>query len=487
LRNRLRALLSGGTPDLASVKALRTESAAVKLAPITLHLLARAFDLADARSEAVQVLRRACELHPTDFNSAFDLASVLHIGGDLRGAETSYRIARALKPDSSVVHGNLCGLLRQQGRLDEAAACIRDALALDERSAVTHLSCGQVLKDQGDLVGAERHLRKAVALDPGYAKAHDELGSLLLDLGQEGEAATLLRRSIELLPNSSHPHHLLGDLLAQQGKLDDAIASYRTALRLPPLDLVTHNSLGVALHEQGDDAAAVAILREGLAIDPGHAPLNFNLAMRMFDACRYEDALAALQRAASTWEKGTDDFSRQWLANCRERIAMLEPEVKRVEELLAIARGERVAAAPMEAGAAGEFALGRGDFALALQAFERAFTAYPEMLETARCRYQAACCAVQQAGRQAPAGAVVPDAERVQLRKQAREWLVDEIERWRRQMHDHAEVRRDVKAAQRDPLLAGVRDEAALATLPAREAAAWREFWAKVATMLRDG
>jgi eukaryotic-like serine/threonine-protein kinase len=487
LRNRLRAMLGGGAPDLASVKALRREFDVAKLPPISLHLLARAFDLAGSRSDAVQTLRLACNQHPTDFPSAFDLASVLHMAGELTGAEAHFRIARALRPESALVHSNLAALLREQGRFDEAAASIRTALAGDDRNAILHLILGLILRDQGQRVDAERSLRQAIALDPGYGKAHNDLGSLLMDLGRQEEAAAALRRAIELQPDFSDSHTNLGDLLADQGRIDEAIASYRTALQLQPNDLVTCNSLSIALHQQGDDAGAVEILQRGLAIDPNHAPLNFNLAMRLFEECRYEAALAAMRRAEATWTKNTDDFSRQWLANVQKHIASLQPEVDRLDELLAIARGERAAATPMEIGAAAEFALGRGDFALALRALERGFAAHPGLLETASCRYHAARSAVQQAARQAPAGEIVPDGERTQLRERARAWLLDELRRWRAQLGDNPDVRRVVLAAQRDPLLAGVRDAAALAALPTQEAADWRALWQQVAALLRDG
>ena len=487
LRNRLRVLLGGSAPSLASVEALRTEFDVSKLPPISLHLLARAFDLAGARRQAVQVMQIAANEHPSDFSSAFDLASLQMMAGDLPAAEAHYRVARALRPASQLVHTNLAALLRMQGRLAEAAASIRAALAIDDRNAVANLSLGLVLRDQGDRVGAERSLRRAIALDPAYAKAHNDLGSLLMELGRLEEAAVALRQALELQPDFGEALHNLGDVLATRGELDAAIASYRAALQQHPDDPVTCNSLGVALHKQGDDAGAIAILQRGLAKAPDFGPIHFNLALRLFDACRYEEALAALRRAEATWAKGTDEWSRQWLANVRQRIASLQPEVDRLDDLLAIARGERAAATPMEIGAAAEFALGRGDFALALRALERGFAAHPELLETASCRYHAARCAVQQAARQARAGEIVPDAERTQLRERARGWLLDELERWRAQLGDHPDVRRVVLAAQHDPLLAGVREADALAALPTAEAADWRTLWQQVAALLRDG
>jgi hypothetical protein len=77
------------------------------------------------------------------------------------------------------------------------------------------------------------------------------------------------------------------------------------------------------------------------------------------------------------------------------------------------------------------------------------------------------------------------DQERAGLRKQAREWLRAELERWRRVQEKGPDTTRPRTAEEMqdwlgDPDFAGVRGEKALANLPAEERPGWRQLWADV-------
>ncbi len=77
------------------------------------------------------------------------------------------------------------------------------------------------------------------------------------------------------------------------------------------------------------------------------------------------------------------------------------------------------------------------------------------------------------------------DADRANLRNQARAWLEAELATWTKLLGSaNAQQRQAIAATlkhwQQDTDLAGVRDEAALDQLPAAERKAWKSFWAKV-------
>jgi hypothetical protein len=88
------------------------------------------------------------------------------------------------------------------------------------------------------------------------------------------------------------------------------------------------------------------------------------------------------------------------------------------------------------------------------------------------------------------AGAPSGEADRANLRKQARDWLTEELERWRREARDGGpvvllELARALAAWRTDPALSAVRDDAALAKVPADEQKAWRHFWAEAETLTK--
>jgi hypothetical protein len=78
---------------------------------------------------------------------------------------------------------------------------------------------------------------------------------------------------------------------------------------------------------------------------------------------------------------------------------------------------------------------------------------------------------------------------RARLRGEALAWLTAELAQRTRQLHggkasDRAEVQEKMRDWQQDEDLAGVRDAAALARLPAAERRDWQKVWADVAALL---
>ncbi len=77
---------------------------------------------------AKQAYETAREQWPNSAWPVLGLANVQHAGGDLRGAEESYRAALAIEPDNIVANNNLAELLLARGCLDEARAFAARAL-----------------------------------------------------------------------------------------------------------------------------------------------------------------------------------------------------------------------------------------------------------------------------------------------------------------------------------------------------------------------
>src|SRR5262249_52791378 len=102
-------------------------------------------------------------------------------------------------------------------------------------------------------------------------------------------------------------------------------------------------------------------------------------------------------------------------------------------------------------------------------------------------RYNAACAAAQAGCGQGKDGDKVDDGERARLRQQALDWLRADLVLRGKQAEGTPQARAVVlKTLQHwrtDPDLLGVRDESALARLPAEEQSGWRKLWADVAKL----
>ncbi len=106
--------------------------------------------------------------------------------------------------------------------------------------------------------------------------------------------------------------------------------------------------------------------------------------------------------------------------------------------------------------------------------YAAAFAADPKLADDLKAghRYNAACFASLAAAGQGEDAAKLDDAERTRLRKQALEWLRADLALCTKQLEtgkpaDRAEVQQTVRHWQKDTDLAGIRDAAALAKLPA--------------------
>jgi serine/threonine-protein kinase len=120
------------------------------------------------------------------------------------------------------------------------------------------------------------------------------------------------------------------------------------------------------------------------------------------------------------------------------------------------------------------------------------FAAYPKLADDLRSghRYNAACDAALAAASQGQDAAKLDDKERVWLRKQALDWLRADLAQRTKQLEsgqptNRTEVQQTLKHWQQDSDLAGLRDAAALAKLPAQERTGCEKLWADVAALLK--
>ena len=104
-------------------------------------------------------------------------------------------------------------------------------------------------------------------------------------------------------------------------------------------------------------------------------------------------------------------------------------------------------------------------------------------------RYNAACSAALAAAGQGEDAGKLDDKEKARLRKQALDWLRADLALRTKQLEigqaaDRTAMQNALRHWQQDSDLAGLRDPAVLAKLPAEERAAWEKLWADVANLL---
>jgi tetratricopeptide (TPR) repeat protein len=362
-------------------------------------------------------------------------------------AIASYKKAIELDPKNVLFYNVLGHVLAGKGQLDEAIACYRKTIALDPKSVGAHELLGDVLARKGQVDEAIACWRKAAELAPMNAAALSNLGATLTGKGQWDEAILYLKKAIALDPKNAGVLSNLGGALAGKSQWDEAIPYLKKAIALDPKNAGAHNNLGGVLASKGQLDEAIACIQKALALDPNNAAARSSLA-RVGRLAAARDKLAAFQNGSYV------------PAGNAERLDLAEwCWIKKL-------------------------------YHTATRLYVGAFTADPKLADdlSGAHRYIAASSAALAAAGEGEDAAKLDDKEKARLRRQALDWLRADLVLLGKQLEtgrsaDRAAVQRALQDEHHDRNLAGLRDAAALARLPAEERAAWKKLWADVAAL----
>jgi Flp pilus assembly protein TadD len=469
---------SGRVPKSPGVE--RPEAAAVHLN--------RGTDLAGRGQldAAIDEFRTALRLSPDDALAHSNLGAALTSKGDLEGAIAEYRAALKAAFDDGPSHLGLGAALARQGKVDGAIDEFRIGLRLQPEDEPAHLNLGTALAGRGELDAAIDEFRTALRLRPGDALARCNLGAALASKGQPEAAITEYRAALRATPDDAPAHLGLGAALANTGRVEEAIDEFRVALRLCPDDASARLNLGTALASSGQFAAAVGEYRAVLRLHPDDASALVGLGGALQACGEFAGALDAFRRGHSLGARqpGWPYPSGRWVQEA-ERLAALEAR------LPGVLRGGARPADAEEALDLARICAPKGWYAAAARLYQDALARRPEWAYdlAATARYHGACaaaCAGTGRGRDDPP----PDeAARVQWRRQALNWLSDDLTLRAEQLDDgpsptSGAVRQALGHWRSDPALAGLRDGDELARLPEPEQVAFRALWQQVDTLL---
>ncbi len=132
-------------------------------------------------------LDRAIELNPK-MPEAFSLRGrMAFIDSNLALAESSFRSALALDPNSFDALLSLGALLREQGRTDDARPFLEHALRLSPKEVRARYQYAVLCSSEGDDKRAAELLEALIKDMPEYTEAHRSLSSIYFRLGRQAE------------------------------------------------------------------------------------------------------------------------------------------------------------------------------------------------------------------------------------------------------------------------------------------------------------
>ena len=232
----------------------------------------------NTRQEA-DCCREALRLRPDYPEAHNNLAVLLRVGGDDKGAARHYRDALRLRPDYPEAHYNYAILLEARGSIAGAVEHYGEALRLRADYVDAHHSYANLLKARDDLANAEKHYQDALRLRPADPQLHNNYAILLEDQGDAQGAETHYGEAVRLRPEYVEAHYNYAILLENTGQPERARRHYREALRIRPEYPEAHNNLAISLHMTGDLAGAEEHYREALRLRPDDPETHYNYAL----------------------------------------------------------------------------------------------------------------------------------------------------------------------------------------------------------------
>jgi eukaryotic-like serine/threonine-protein kinase len=202
--------------------------------------------------------------------------------------------------------------------LDKSIECFNQALTIDPDYSLaytglanSYITLGAAYRPTENLLPkAEVNAQKALELDRDLAEAHYAMAVTNYvyhwDLAQ---AESELNRSLELNPNFAMANSLLSTISLNRGDLDQATTQINRALELDPFSLLFNSRLSYIYYCQRDSEKQIKLIQSFLARDPSAAVFYNDMAIAYAQMGKFDDALAASQRAMVLMGQDSDTLS----------------------------------------------------------------------------------------------------------------------------------------------------------------------------------
>lgn len=122
-----------------------------------------------ADPDSIEHLREAVRLSPNNIPLRQALADALLVAGRPADAETEYRAALALAPDTPFLKLGLARAFQQQGKLSHALVVLEDVVKAPKAPARAFVLYARLLAAQGEIDAAIEQYRHGIDLDPAAA------------------------------------------------------------------------------------------------------------------------------------------------------------------------------------------------------------------------------------------------------------------------------------------------------------------------------
>jgi putative PEP-CTERM system TPR-repeat lipoprotein len=286
------AMMSGDTDEgIASLEKAAAE------APDNMALkldLARAYLLADRRSEAIALLQAIPESAGGRVRGQLlVLAEVA--GQDAATAQESIRKLVRQNPQDTELKVVGAAYLLSSGNSGAAGELFESAVQADPRNIDAHIGIATVALQGGRTAQAGEAFRKALAIEPANERAHIGLAAIALAAGDRTAAIRTLEQSIGANPGAVESRLRLAELALADKDPARANALFEQALAVTTSRATTLDRTGQLLLRNSQFDTALARFNEAAALGNEQAVVNAAIALNAMG--RTDDARARLESA----------------------------------------------------------------------------------------------------------------------------------------------------------------------------------------------
>jgi tetratricopeptide (TPR) repeat protein len=230
---------------------------------------------------------------------------------DLAGARRSLEEVLKNNPEDLRALNMLTSILFRQKQVPELLASVRASVAARPQSAPLKFLLAQWLERAGDRQGARAALAAAKAADPTYRLAPLALSRLDILDGKTDPAHQALTGLIAADPSDLQSRLTLGMLEDKLGNYPAAIEHYRKVLAKDPKNIIALNNLAYRLTEDGKSDEALMLAQQAKGLAPEDPYVATTIGWVLYQKGAYQTALQNLEAAVA---KETTPLRQYYLA-----------------------------------------------------------------------------------------------------------------------------------------------------------------------------
>lgn len=214
----------------------------------------------------------------------------------IAAAEDACGKAQALDSSAQEVYEAVGRLRLETGNPAEAETAYRHALAIVPESPDVLIGLAAALAAEGKTAEAESAHRRAITAQPRYLPAHMTYGNFLFLQGRPSDALAPYERATILAPDNPNAFNNLGSAYLYTGDFDRAAEAFSHSLAIEPRR-AGYSNMGLVHYYRGRHDEAAAMFRKAVELTPADHRLWGNLADALRFAVRPEEAREAYRRA----------------------------------------------------------------------------------------------------------------------------------------------------------------------------------------------